>query len=226
MTTQPRQPVWNGCVRFLPPDPGATMRTFTAMVALLLVATVVCAAPTPHAPPKMRPYSGIGVLMLTTSGIGDTGEPYPLYDEPAIVRRGELNLGKAPAYEWIFGSVSTGLPLVVMARKGNWLRVAYDDAGREAWLNPRRPAIFQPWDKFFKGQVVRLLPGLQKGYYQLFRQPGKGGLGTVTPKQFFKVVKLENDWTLVVTSQNSLGWLRWRDEDGRMLMGLGRAAKP
>ena len=115
------------------------------------------------------------------------------------------------------------MPLMVTARKGNWLRVAYDDAGREAWLNPRRSAVFQAWDLFFKGQPAKLLPGLQKRYYQLFRQPEKGVLATLTPKQLFTVVKLENDWALVVFDQNSLGWLRWRDEDGRLLVGLGKA---
>jgi hypothetical protein len=45
----------------------------------------------------------------------------------------------------------------------------------------------------------------------------------MTPTQLFRVVKLENDWAMVMSGQNSLGWLRWRDEDGRLLMGLGEA---
>jgi hypothetical protein len=200
------------------------MRISTALMALLLVATAVCAAP--PSPPKIRPYSGIGLLMLTASDLDRKhNEPYLLYDEPAIARRGELDNSRVPPYEWIFGPFSGHLPLVVTARKGGWLRVVYDDAGREAWLNPHRSALFQPWELFFKGQFVRLLPGLQKRQYQLFQQPGKGVPSFVTPKQLFRVVKLENDWALVVTDQNSLGWLRWRDEDSRLLLGLG-GAKP
>lgn len=191
------------------------------MVVLLLVATVARAVPTPPAP-KMRPYCGIGVLMLPLAGNAGTGEAFHLYDEPAIARRGDLDFSRVPAYEWIFGSMSTGLPLMVTARKGDWLRVAYDDAGREAWLDPRRSASFQPWEEFFKGKVGKLLPGLQKKYYQLFRQTGKGALAALTPGQPFRVVKLEDDWALVVSDQNVLGWLRWRDEDGRLLVGLGR----
>jgi len=199
------------------------MRIVTSLVALLFVAAVACAAPTPPASaPKMRPYCGIGVLVLAIPPADDdTGESYPLYDEPAIARRGVLDMARVPPYEWIFGSHSTSRPLMVTARKGEWLRVAYDDAGREAWLNPRRPALFQPWEEFLKGQAGTLLPGLQKRYYQLFRQPGAGPLATLTPKQPFRVVKLEHDWALVAaTGQTMLGWLRWRDEDGRLLVGV------
>lgn len=201
------------------------MRIPTAIVALLLFAAHLSAAPAPHvvSPPKIRPYSGIGILMLKT--VADTSEPLQLYEEPAISRLGALNVGRVPSYDWIFGPAAASLPLVVTARKGEWLRVAYDDAGREAWLNPRRQAAFQPWELFFKGQDGRLLPGLQKRYYQIFQQPGKGALASLTPKQLFRIVKLENDWVLVVSGQSALGWLRWRDEDGRLLLGLGASAQ-
>lgn len=201
------------------------MRILTAIVALLLVAAAAWAAP--PAPRKIRPYSGIGILMLKPSVAAtdaDTHEPLQLYEEPAISRLGALNPGRVPPYEWIFGPAGAFLRLVVTARKGEWLQVAYDDAGREAWLNPRRSAVFQPWAIFFKGQTGRLLPGLQKRYYQVFQQPGKGVLASLTPRQPFRVVKLENDWAMVMSGQNGLGWLRWRDEDGRLLMGLGASA--
>lgn len=197
------------------------MRMFTSLVVVLFAAAVASAAPTASpSPPKMRPYSGIGVLVLPMTPLADGDDPYPLYDEPAIARRGLLDMARVPPYEWIFGSHSTSLPLMVTARKGEWLRVAYDDAGREAWLNPRRPAAFHPWEEFLKGQAGTLLPGLQKRYYQLYRQPGTGMLATLPPRHPFRVVKLEQDWALVVTDQAALGWLRWRDEDGRLLVGL------
>ena len=199
------------------------MRIALALVALLFAATMVCATPRVPVPPKIRPYSGIGVLMVDTAGAGKTTEPYPLYDEPAIARLGELDLAKVPACEWIFGTSGTSLPLIVMARKGSWLRVVYDDAGREAWLDPRRPALYRPWELFLKGRSVRLLPGLQKRQYQSFQHPGKGPTAVVTPNQSFRVIKLESDWALVVSDRNTLGWLRWRDEDGRLLMGLANA---
>jgi hypothetical protein len=45
-------------------------------------------------------------------------------------------------------------------------------------------------------------------------------LTTLTTKQLFKVLRLENDWAMVLIDQNALGWLRWRDEDGRLLIGI------
>lgn len=200
------------------------MKTTIVTFVLLLATIVAFAAPPRQPPPKMRPYSGIGILMLTvaTGADDEKQEPYQLYEEPAIARIGELDLARISKYEWIFGVDHASLPLVVMARKGSWLRVVYDDAGREGWLNPRQRGSFQTWDAFFKGRAGKLLPGLQKRYYQLFRHPGKGALVTLTAKSGFKVVKLENDWALVMPDQNSLGWLRWRDEDGRLLIGLDR----
>ena len=191
-------------------------------MALLLTAEIAYAASTSYVPVKMRPYSGIGILMVST-GNSELAEPYQIYEEPAIERKGELDLRKIPPYEWIFGTVENSLPLIVMSRKGNWLRVSYDDAGREAWLNPKRAAAFKPWEAFLKGQPAKLLPGLQKRHYQLYQQPGRGASINLLPRQLFTVVKLEGDWALVMTGDNSMGWLRWRDEDGRLTICLGKA---
>jgi hypothetical protein len=194
------------------------MRSLTVFLFTMLLA-VHTASASPYVPPKMRPYTGIGILMLTVAG-DELNDPLPLYEEPGLSRLGSLNPDRIPRYDWIFGAVPAAAPLVVTGRKGNWLRVAYDDAGREAWLNPARPAVFQPWDFFLKDHVSRLLPGLQKKYYQLYQNPGKTVLAPLTSMQFLKVLRLENDWAMVLSDQNSLGWLRWRDEDGRLLIGV------
>ena len=187
----------------------------------MLVPTCLNAA---TAPVKLRPYAGIGILLLSVApGVdGEKAVPLNLYEEPALSRLGELNGGTVPPYDWIFGMSSAKLPLIVTARKGNWLRVVYDDAGREAWLMPQRQGAFHPWDSFFKGQLGRLLPGLRKQYCQLYQEPGKGVLQTQVLKKCFKIVKFEEDWALVMPDQYSLAWLRWRDEDGRLLIGLER----
>jgi hypothetical protein len=197
------------------------MRVPTLFLIILLLA-VYTAFAAPSAPPKMRPYSGIGMLMLPVAGNGLT-DSLPLYEEPGLSRLGSLNPNRIPRYDWIFGAISSAAPLIVTGRKGPWLRVAYDDAGREAWLNPARPGAFQSWDFFLKDHVSRLLPGLQKKYYQLYEQPGRKVLAPLVPGQFLKVLRLENDWAMVLSDQNSLGWLRWRDDDGRLLIGVSSA---
>jgi hypothetical protein len=117
------------------------------------------------------------------------------------------------------------IPLIVTARKGGWLKVCYDDAGREAWIDPQRRGTFQSWDQFMKGQMSRLLPGLLKQYYQLYKEPDRNPLSTLTTLQRFKVLKLEDDWFMVMSDQKTIGWLRWRDEDGRLLVGVGSDLK-
>lgn len=143
-----------------------------------------------------------------------------LYKEPGLSRVGMLNRSRLPGNEWIFGLQEGHAPLIVSARKGRWLRIYYDDAGREAWIYPRNKGRFQPWEQYLKRQTGRLLPGLQKKYYQLQQQPGGRSLATLSPKQVFKVLKLEGEWGMVLAEQAQIGWLRWRDEDGRLLMGI------
>jgi hypothetical protein len=187
------------------------------LCSLLLTGNTVSAAPS--VPPKIRPYAGIGIVLMPVSN-AIPPETYLLYNEPALQRSGELNSIKLPTFDWIFGTSSTVRPLIVMGRKGTWLKVAYDDAGREAWLNPPRKLVFQTWDLFFKGNVSRLLPGLHKKYYQVYQQPDSLPLLTLTATQQFKALQIENDWAMVLVDQSTLGWLRWRDEDGRLVIGI------
>ena len=140
--------------------------------ALAITLLLLMAAPAVAQQP-MRPYSGIGVLLLTMEQGGNSSqqEPLYLYEEPAVQRIGALDSGRTPPYEWLFTGKASGVPLIVAARKGEWLRVAYDDAGRLGWLEPRQRGAFQSWNALLKGKPCRLLPGLRKQYYQIFRQP-------------------------------------------------------
>lgn len=173
-------------------------------------------------PPRMRPYAGIGLVVFTQSDKAQKEDlQLPLYEEPGLSRIGMLDSSKMPVNEWIFGARGGVPPLIVSARKGSWLRVFYDDAGREAWIDPQNNGRFQSWEQFLKLQIGRMLPGLQSQYYQLLQQPGGKLLITLTPKQVFKVLRLENGWCLALINQTQqIGWLRWRDEDGRLLVGL------
>jgi SH3-like domain-containing protein len=166
----------------------------------------------------MRPYTGIGVVVFRQSDKSQIQE-LQLYKEPGLSRVGVLNRARLSGNEWVFGPYEGPSPLVVSARKGDWLKIYYDNAGREAWIDPQNKGHFESWEQFLRQQTGRLLPGLQQKYYQLQQQPGGRLLATLSPKQVFKVLKLENDWGTVLTDQAQIGWLRWRDEDGRLLIG-------
>jgi len=192
-------------------------------MAIILLFSVAAAALPRQVSQQMRPYSGIGVLILAAeqNPDHDARELLYLYEEPAVLRIGPLNRSQTPSYDWIFTRNESWLPLIVMARRGEWLRVAYDDAGRLGWLEPRQQGLFLPWNALLKGRFCRLLPGLRKQYYQLFRQPGiPPMIQPVWPKHSFKVLSLDGDWALVMPDQSVLGWLRWRDEDGRLLISV------
>ena len=212
--------IWSYFAELLTRDAGVPLKSLWLACFFVLFGLVLSdAAPLPSPKPRLRPYVGIGVLLVSISDT-EQADPLYLYDEPALSRQGTLNLSAIPPFEWIFGTGTTSLPLIVAARRGAWLRVAYDDAGREAWLNPDRRNAYLTWNSFLKVHVCRMLPGLQKKYYQLYQLPGKHNLAVLSVTQSFKVLRLENDWAQIVPDQNTIAWVRWRDEDGRLLMGI------
>jgi hypothetical protein len=186
-----------------------------SLLMLLLVASPLHAA-------RMRPYAGIGVMLLPLSPslIQEFYGELPLYDQPALGRLGTLSSTALPRLDWILDPVPRNLPVMVMARRGEWLRVTYDDAGREGWVRPRWRNAFETWDELFAGRNVRPLPGLQDRYYRLFDRPEGEPLAILASRPLFRVAMVDGDWLRVVGARDAAGWLRWRDEDGRMLVGL------
>jgi len=170
----------------------------------------------------MRPYTGIGVAVFSRMDNHENMDlQLKLYEEPGLSRVGIMNSSRFSGNEWVFGLQENRPPLVVSARKGDWLQVFYDNAGRKAWVKPENNARFQTWEEFLKLHMSRVLPGLQSHFYQLREQPDGKILLAVAPNQPLKVLKLENDWVMALTAQSQIGWLRWRDVDGRLTIGTG-----
>lgn len=186
------------------------------MLLLMSMSVLVAHA---AAQPRMRPYTGIGLVAFAPAESGETGLELPLYDEPGLSRVGILQSSRLPGNQWVFGGLEA--PLVVSARKGEWLRIYHDDAGREAWIEPHERGRFITWEQFLKQRGGRMLPGLQPQFYQVLDQPGGTQCATLSAKQFFKVLKTEDAWSQVLIDQAQLGWVRWRDDDGRLLVGTG-----
>lgn len=185
------------------------MRSLRLVTMLLLLACpqgAQCAG-------RARPDSGCGVMTLQPA----PGERGVLYREPGVARLAELELSRLPR---LAGNGEAPL-LAVSGRKGPWSRVAYDDAGRQGWLEQRRPARYLPWREFLPGRSVALLPGLKKGFYALHDAPEQGAPGRREPprNRSLRIVRVEGDWALAETPA---GWFRWRDDDGRLTISLAQ----
>ena len=169
--------------------------------AFLMVLLVLCdlgSVGFAATPPRMRPYTGVGLFVFAQPDKYFTKDlQFQLYEEPGLSRVGVLDNSILSGNEWIFGFPDGTSPLIVSARKGDWLRVVYDDAGREAWVNPEHKGRFQSWEQFLKRQTCYLLPGLQLQYYKLFENPGGKVLDTLSSKQVFRVLTLENEDSLI-----------------------------
>ena len=162
------------------------------------------------APPPPRPYSGLGVLALHQVPEGER-TPVPVFQEPGLQRIAEPELGELPR---LAGDPQQPL-VAVHATRGGWLRIAYDEAGREGWLQPSRGWQYRPWDEFLPGRLVRVLPGMKKPLYLLKGEPREAGpdLGVLSRDQQVRVIRIAEDWALL---QTPAGWFRWRDGDGRL----------
>jgi hypothetical protein len=187
------------------------MRRLLLIAALLLVLSAGAAHP---APPRPRPYSGCGVLALKPYAGADRVS-VSLYEEPGVLRISEIDGSALPRL-----SGSGPEPLVaVSARKGVWTRLAYDDAGREGWVEQARAWEYLTWQEFLPDRQVRILPGMKKGLYSLRSEPREGGAerGTLARDQAVRILQVEDDWARLQTPS---GWFRWRDGDGRLTVSL------
>lgn len=187
---------------------------------LVLAAQAVTAAPKPP-----RPTAGIGVLLVRPFPEFSTLEAtvIKLFHEPGVGREVEVAAGSVHLLAPILGRSAVEAQLAVTERREGWMRVVYDDAGREGWVGLERSWSFVEWEYYLKGKSAQLLPGLRKPYYQLLREPYEFAAAekTLTATDIFRVIGLEGDWALVLAGVEKVGWLRWRDRDGRFTVAVG-----
>ncbi len=183
----------------------------SALLIILLVASICQAAP------KMRPYSGIGVLQLPATSSQET---VPMYDDPGIERCCTLDYGAVKELNsWLFGP-SEYRYLLVTSRKGDWLEVEHDDAGRTGWLIPQRSWKYSSWEQFLKGKSAVFLKNSPKKMMQIFPKAADEHGRPVSGRQAMKIIRAQGDWAYSLADHSTAGWIRWRDTDGRLLIGF------
>lgn len=191
---------------------------------LLLSLLMLQAAGPAFAIPKPRPFTGDGLLVIRPlpAVVTESCCTLPVYREPGVERIIDLETGELPSLAPAIVAREGEYGVAVTGRKGNWLQIAYDDAGREGWLEISRHWDYVPWNSYLKGRGARLLPGLKKEYYLLRGEPSPSAsqLDTLSKQKSLRVIDVREDWALVLVDLAAYGWVRWRDGDGRFLISI------
>jgi len=193
-------------------------RILIILVGLLLVCRPVFGAR------QIRPLSGSGILIVRPLDPERPAEmaSIPFFRDPGVARIAEFSAGQIPCLTTILDMPAGEYPYAVMGKKGQWLRIAYDDAGREGWMVIERWWDYIPWEKFLKGRAARLLAGLKRKACVLHETPAETAsqTGVLAGQEVLRIVEVAGDWALVVADSGMHGWLPWRDEDGRFLIDV------
>ncbi len=190
-------------------------------VAIIFVTTMLAAFPA-QASRQSHPFAGIGLLVIRPLSIEDpdTNDPMPVYEEPGIKRIAEL---KPTALRPPFTSmrVSSGnFVTAVMDKKGEWLKIAYDDADREGWVRMKGFWQFIPWRDLLKDRHATLLtkPGLRGRDVHAECSEDSESIAFISPASGVRIVEVDGDWITVQSGPSGQGCVRWRDGDGRFLI--------
>lgn len=188
------------------------LRATAFLLFLLLAAPPAIAA----ASVKARMLSGIGILLISKD------QPqFTLYKEPALGRiaaRAASALPLSPSIQPPEGYLAA----VVTAKKGDWYRITYDDGEREGWIKGHSSYRYHRWGEILSNRQIVLLGGLKKEYYQLRKTPDSSAAALETVGKGVKVtaLRIEGEWFEAVTAVKMKGWLRWRDDNNRLVIAI------
>ncbi|HZV80768.1 MAG TPA: hypothetical protein VFF53_01220 [Geobacteraceae bacterium] len=193
------------------------------MLRSLLILCLILSVSLPAgaaSPIKARPLSGIGLLLVK-----DDGKKLTIYREPKLGRLAELRATELPGLAPSLGSSAGFSPAVVLSNRPGWLRILYDTAESDGWVERRRSGEFRLWGEYLQGRYIGMLPGLRKEFYQLRREAVSGAesLRNVGQEEFFQVAAVRGDWVRVRSGGDADGWLRWRDDNSRLLITVRSA---
>lgn len=124
-------------------------------------------------------------------------------------------------YEALFAEENSSSDfLIVTVRKGDWFKVIYDDAGREGWIKPANRGEYLDNESWLRRNVFHILSGLPKNFYQLYKRENSEPFIPINPKNSFKIIKINGNWAQVLFDTTKIGWIRWRDDEGRFSVGI------
>jgi hypothetical protein len=194
----------------------------SALASRLLFAVLLLLAmnaPTSGAQPlRLHAANALLVIQPPFPRSSDRSYPIVIYQEPGVGRITALTFQEMRQRVPAFAAEEDRLMIPASRRKGPWVRIHYDDAGREGWIRLERGWQVVHWDDYLPGLGVRLMPGLKKNFYLLQEAPALNPPDNGRPLQdeTLRIEAVEGPWALVETASGGTGWIRWRDDDGRL----------
>jgi hypothetical protein len=173
---------------------------------------------------QAAPFAGMGVLVVRPClpENDSCNAPLAIYEYPGIKRIAEINYMQIPGLSTFNGVSSGAASIAVMNKRGDWLQISIDEAGRRGWIKKDKLWKYMPWSDFLKGRRAVLLPGLRESGYTLRKDAAdlSGGLETLSPGQDMQILDIDGDWANVMVKGPQTGWVRWRGGDGRFMISL------
>ena len=190
------------------------LKPFILLMALLFAVSSATAAPV-----KARIPSGIGILLINKIPAG-INTPIIIYKEPSLGRLAEREPGRLPSLSQSISSPDLSVPAIVTLKKSGWYRIIYDDGEREGWIENQPSYKFIKWADLLRGRSVSLIGGLRKEFYILHREATVSSeqIEPVEKGKLFTPLQIKGDWMLVITNSGAEGWLRWQDDNSRLVI--------
>jgi len=193
------------------------MKLFALLVTISIFAAPAAAA----APVKARVLSGIGIILLN-NGLAEKPSPLAIFREPSLGRIAEIDANRFPSLVQAITSPEGTIPAIVTSKKSGWYRIIYDDGEREGWIKGRSSYQFYRWEELLRNRPVSLTGGLRKEFYLLHSTPASssGSIATLGKGSRVTSLEVEGDWIRVLTDSRLEGWIRWRDENERLVIAI------
>lgn len=193
------------------------LKLFTLLLTFLVSALPVAEA----SPVTARIPSGSGILLINKLPAG-INFPIIIYKEPSLGRLAELEPGRLPSLSQSISSPDLSVPVIVTLKKSGWYKIIYGDGEREGWIENQPSYKFIKWAELLRGRSVSLIGGLRKEFYTLRRKATVSSeqIETVEKGKPFTPLHIDGDWMLVTSNSRAQGWLRWKDDNSRLVISF------
>jgi hypothetical protein len=171
-----------------------------------------------------RPRAGFGILFIRPAFPEQAEEikKLVLYESPGIDRILVVDVTRLPSLSPSVTPPSGWYAVAVKGKNGDWFRIAYDDAGREGWIQGPSYWGFSNWPDFLTGRSVVLLPDLPAAFSEVHQGSfdSSPSLGRISSGLKMHVLEIRDEWARIRCEDALKGWLRWYDGNGKLLIAV------